>query len=227
MSQKFSGTGENMAKINLQTRGCEVDDAMQAHFAEKVENLEHHWPSEVDIEVRVSQHRGRFAAEITLHSEGLILRGEERASTLRQAFDSAVDKLDAQLCRFKEKSQARKRRHDNRDDVAGTIGKQTMTQAGLAPDGVSTNASSHISSNGNGINGVSSTQNGAPEAADDDGVVRVKRFSLKPMSAEEASLQMELLGHSFFVFRHHENHQVSVVYRRRDGGFGIIEPVAD
>ena len=61
----------------------------------------------------------------------------------------------------------------------------------------------------------------------DEEVVRVKRFALKPMSVQEAALQMGLLGHSFFVFRDAQNNQVSVVYRRRDGGYGLIEPVAD
>ncbi len=210
-----------MATINVQARGCEIDDEMQAHFEEKVEGLESHWPSEVETQVRVSLHRGRYRAEITLLSGGLIMRGEERASNLRQAFDAAVEKLNGQLHRYKEKSQGRTRRHDNRDDASGTIGKQTMTNAGLSPNGISTNAPS------NGTSSTRSAENGAAETGDDDDVVRVKRFALKPMSPEEASLQMGLLGHSFFVFRHAENDQVSVVYRRSNGGFGLIEPVSD
>lgn len=55
-------------------------------------------------------------------------------------------------------------------------------------------------------------------------LVRTKRFAVKPMDVEEALLQMELLGHDFFVFRNAENEEVSVVYKRRDGNFGLIEP---
>lgn len=208
-----------MAKINLQVRNCEVDEAMQEHFEEKVESLEKHWTGEVEAQVRISLLRGRYAAEITLLSGGLIMRGEERADNVRQAFDNAVAKLDGQLHRWKEKSQGRTRRHDNRDDVAGTIGKQALTGAGLAPAGISTNGGSSTGSNG--------SNQAAVDGHEDDGVVRVKRFALKPMSAEEASLQMGLLGHSFFVFRDAQSDQVSVVYRRRDGGFGLIEPVSD
>ncbi len=67
------------------------------------------------------------------------------------------------------------------------------------------------------------------EAADDSEeqngqIVRVKRFALKPMPAEEAVLQMNLLGHDFFVFTNSESNQVSVVYRRHDGNYGLIEP---
>lgn len=61
---------------------------------------------------------------------------------------------------------------------------------------------------------------------EDDGeprIVRVKRFSMKPMSIEEAALQMELLGHSFFVFTNDETEEMNVIYRRKDGNYGLIE----
>ena len=54
-------------------------------------------------------------------------------------------------------------------------------------------------------------------------IVRTKRFAVKPMSAEEAILQMNLLGHGFFVFRNTEDNAIAVVYRRNNGGYGIIE----
>ncbi len=55
-------------------------------------------------------------------------------------------------------------------------------------------------------------------------VVRTKRFAVKPMSVDEAILQMELLEHQFFLFRNEETAEINVVYRRRDGGFGLLEP---
>jgi putative sigma-54 modulation protein len=54
--------------------------------------------------------------------------------------------------------------------------------------------------------------------------VKIKRFSLKPMPVEEAIMQMNLLGHNFFVFTNSENNNVNVVYRRNDGAFGLLEP---
>jgi len=70
--------------------------------------------------------------------------------------------------------------------------------------------------------------NGAPplSAEEDTGdaqIVRTKQFAIKPMTAEEASLQMELLGHSFFLFTDAETTVASVVYRRHDGHVGVIE----
>ncbi len=55
-------------------------------------------------------------------------------------------------------------------------------------------------------------------------VVRTKRFALKPMDVEEAIMQMNLLGHSFFVFFNAESGEVNVLYRRKDGNYGLIEP---
>ncbi|WP_129600302.1 ribosome hibernation-promoting factor, HPF/YfiA family [Anaerophilus nitritogenes] len=59
---------------------------------------------------------------------------------------------------------------------------------------------------------------------DEAKIVKTKRFPVKPMDPEEAILQMELLGHSFFVFTNSETEEVSVVYKRKDGNYGLIEP---
>ena len=55
-------------------------------------------------------------------------------------------------------------------------------------------------------------------------IVKTKQFAVKPMSPEEAVLQLELIGHDFFVFQNAETDDVNVLYRRRDGNFGLIEP---
>ncbi len=55
-------------------------------------------------------------------------------------------------------------------------------------------------------------------------VVKTKRFAIKPMPVDEAVLQMSLLGHSFFVFSNADTEQVNVVYKRKDGNYGLIEP---
>ena len=57
-------------------------------------------------------------------------------------------------------------------------------------------------------------------------VVKVKTLEVEPMTEEEAILQLELLGHDFFVFRHVESDLVNVLYRRNDGDFGLIQPSA-
>ena len=55
-------------------------------------------------------------------------------------------------------------------------------------------------------------------------IIRTKKFGIKPMYPEDACVQMELLGHNFFVFFNAENEEVNVVYKRKDGSYGLIEP---
>ena len=64
----------------------------------------------------------------------------------------------------------------------------------------------------------------AGEDEEQEHVIRIKEFSLKPMSVEEAILEMNLLGHSFFVYENAETGEVNVVYRRSEDGYGLIVP---
>ena len=64
----------------------------------------------------------------------------------------------------------------------------------------------------------------APSEETEPVIVKTKQFAVKPMSPEEAVLQLELVGHDFFVFQDAESGEVNVVYRRRDGHYGLIEP---
>lgn len=62
------------------------------------------------------------------------------------------------------------------------------------------------------------------EAEDEFRIVRSKRFAVKPMTVEEAVLQMNMLGHQFFMFRNDETNVINLVYRRKDGDYGLLEP---
>ncbi len=63
------------------------------------------------------------------------------------------------------------------------------------------------------------------EPADQEIIIRTKQFEFKPMSAEDAVMQMNLLGHDFFVFTAIESGDTCVVYKRKDGAYGLIEPL--
>jgi putative sigma-54 modulation protein len=65
-----------------------------------------------------------------------------------------------------------------------------------------------------------------PVVADEDEplIVKTKQFAIGPMSPSDAVLQLELIGHDFFVFRNDETNEINVVYRRRDANYGLIEP---
>jgi putative sigma-54 modulation protein len=63
------------------------------------------------------------------------------------------------------------------------------------------------------------------EPADDYGIVKTKQFRVNPMDVQEAILQMNLLGHNFFMFRNTETGEINVVYKRNDGDYGVLEPI--
>lgn len=69
------------------------------------------------------------------------------------------------------------------------------------------------------------TEESERQEEDKPRIVKIKKFSIKPMSSAEASLQMELLGHDFYVFTNSETDEVNVVYRRKDSNYGLIEPL--
>jgi putative sigma-54 modulation protein len=130
----------------------------------------------------------RYRVEITSAAAGQIVRVESAGFDDRAALDVAVDKLERQLRRLKERLIARNRRASEKHLNAASGGVEEDSDAtGLRID-------------------------------------RIKRFLVKPMTPEEAALQMELLGHSFYLFLNAESDQYSVLYRRRGGSLGLIEP---
>lgn len=217
-----------LSSVHVQARGCEVDAALRAHFESKLQALDKVWSRIDDAQVRLRLERGQHVAEITLFAAGLVTRAEERAHDCRAAFDAACAKLQTQLSRYKDKVQGRARRQNNRDDVNGVVLHPKTAHDGEMPEGATLSpltapksapedTSSLFQEDGDSLSGDVGS----------DSLVRVKKFAIKPMSPDEAALQMDLLGHTFFVFRHAKDGAVGVVYKRSGGGYGLIDPVAD
>ena len=184
--------------VEVNAHGVEVGSAFRQYIEDKISSLEQIWPRIDDAHINLACERGVCSSEITLVSGGLITRGEMRAADPRVAFDSAVEKIAKQLRRYKKKAQTRERRHDNRNGLE-------LERASVAD-----------------MNGVPHEER---EEEHYDTHVRTKQFVVKPMSPDEAALQMDLLGHNFYVFRDAESNDVSVVYKRHSGGYGLLEPV--
>jgi putative sigma-54 modulation protein len=77
---------------------------------------------------------------------------------------------------------------------------------------------------GEGLGRLAKTTQEAAEEPEPK-IVKTKQIEVKPMTPEEATLQMELLGHDFFVFANSETDEVNIVYRRRDDNYGLIRPI--
>ena len=155
------------------------------------------------VEVDFSELRNRRVAdnqvcEVIVHLKRNFVKAHATASEPATALDLVIDKIEHQVARIKEKRVTRSHA-GRRNRVAPGV------DAGLAYDGAS-------------------------DADDEeerlvDRIVKTKQFTMKPMVPEEAALQMDLLGHDFFLFTNSENGHAAVIYRRRDGNLGLIETI--
>ena len=191
-------------ELQIQGKNLELSEHTRDYIARKLNRLGRHLPditmATVELERGNSRSQDRrIAAQITLDINGTMLRGEEQAPNAMAAIDSVIDMMDRRLERYKSKSY--------RSEQAKKAGKSASIRTLEAPDALP-------------------VQN-----TDDDGivdaeskVVRVKRFSIKPMTVEEAAFQMELLGHDFFMFLNGETDQHNLLYKRHDGDYGLIQP---
>lgn len=188
-------------ELIVKSRNGKVTDRQRNHIEEKLTRLERYLDriSKITVEVSEEQRRSEemFRVQATIIGDhGILLRADQRAPELYAAIDEVHDTLQRQIQRYKAK-------HWRRGKLRRQGGQ--FVEPALAP-------------NGNG---------GAPigEEEPTPRIVRTKEFQIKPMFSDEAVEQMELLGHSFFVFRDAETSQINVLYRRADGNYGLI--VAD
>lgn len=186
--------------MNVIIRGenIEVTPSLQDYAEKRIGKLEKyfHSPLPADARVNMRVHNTDQMVEVTIPLQGLLLRAEVGHNDMYAAIDQAVDKLDRQIKKYKTKIY-RKSRQDTRE-----VNRQLNSAASTA---------------------IRTEESEAPENDSQFEVVRTKRFVLKPMTVEEAILQMDMLGHTFFVFNNAENGATNVVYRRKDGRYGLID----
>ncbi|MEI2688448.1 MAG: ribosome-associated translation inhibitor RaiA [Anaerolineae bacterium] len=185
----------------IKGRNMEVNDRLREYVEKKIGKMNKYLPDAQEVRVELAEEKSRKASErevvqVTMRANGTLLRAEERNSDIYAAIDAVADKLHGQINRFKGK----RRRKIERAQVAAVEALETeFLSAAMAP--------------------------GAEEEDLFEGqIVRTKRFSMTPMSEEEAIDQMELLGHDFFVFYNATIDSVNVLYRRSDGNFGLLQP---
>ncbi|MDI6772460.1 MAG: ribosome-associated translation inhibitor RaiA [bacterium] len=185
--------------VRVQGKHIAVTDALRAYAEQKLAKLPRYFDRVQDAQVVLSvardSTRGRAqVVEVTVWCDGLVLRAEETSEDMYTSIDRAVDKLERQIEKFRSRIIEKRRLDESRRRRRA----EQSAESALAAQGM--------------------------ESSSEPRIVRVKRFAMKPMTPEEAVLQMELLGHLFFVFRHAGTQNISVLYKRHDGDFGLIEP---
>ncbi|MGZ9223554.1 MAG: ribosome hibernation-promoting factor, HPF/YfiA family [Anaerolineales bacterium] len=184
-------------KIETVARNMRLTDSTRDYIEKKAAKLERFLQEIDEIRVELSHIKSarsaqdRQVAQITVHGKGFILRSEERADDIHAAFDTALDKVQRQIDRYKGKH------YRGRGD--GRSAAEVVDEEELPLD---------------------ETGELLPLIA------RRKKFIVLPMTEDEAVEQMRLLGHdNFFVFFNAERNSIQVLYRRRNGSYGLIEPV--
>ena len=186
-------------EISYQYRNFdEGERRFEQHADPRLETLTRQYERIEAIRVTVAGQRNWRTVDLTVQVHGALLRAEERGSDELAAFDTAVARMERQLTRLKE------RQRDFGHESLRTLAVEEGGAGLVVPEAPAAVAEAPV------VEGLR--------------IVRTKAHSVKPMAPEEAALQMELLGHDFFVFVDGESGQVGVVYRRRDGGYGLIEP---
>jgi putative sigma-54 modulation protein len=188
-------------QLIVQGKNIQVTDRLREYVETKVDRLDRYLSTITDarMELATEQTRSqgdRQVAQLTIHSKGMMLRAEERSGDIFTSVDMVMDKMKRQIDRYKSK---------RRDRIRADRALDDQVEEALDLEEIEIDDEEEEES----LSGA---------------IVRVKRFQVAPMDPEEAVEQMELLGHDFFVFYNADGGQFNVVYRRRDGNYGLIQP---
>jgi putative sigma-54 modulation protein len=181
-------------QLQIKARNTEVSDAIRTYAHEKLSKLERQLKDSPRIELELAVERNPSIAACYVAEATVWTKGP-----VLRARESSPD-MRASIDRLEDKLARQVTRYRERRRRRGP-GRGEVPAAGRAIE-----LPALVGDN------------------EDDGIVKTKQFPVKPMAADEAVLQLELVGHDFFVFQNAESGDVNVVYRRRDGRYGLIEP---
>jgi putative sigma-54 modulation protein len=185
-------------KVNITFRHLEATDSLKQYALEKVERVNKYFEEPGDAHIVLSVDRHVHHADITIHAGQFVLRGKENSNDMYASLDLAMDKIERQLCRYKEKL---KRHHGkawvhHRQDLVNHRFRHNVLEM-TEPE--------------------KRSEEMGPR------VIRSNEFLAQPMSVDEAVMRVDLMNNEFLVFTNATSGEVNVVYRRKDGHYGLIE----
>ncbi len=181
-------------------RHVEVSPALRAHVEDHFQKLEHLFgnSSTARAHIIIDVVKNRHIAEILLHWREHTLTAKETNADMYRALTRCIDKIDTQAVKLKKKTIERKQNAKAVSAVAAAVdGAASASAEAAAADG--------------------STQR-QPR------IIQARRYAVKPMTPEEAVLSLGEDSNQFVVFRDSDTDRLSVLYRRKDGNFGLIQP---
>ena len=178
-------------------RHMEMTDALKAYIENGLQKIEAHFDKVIDADVVLDVEKHRHIAEINLHANGVRIHSREVTSDMYASVDAVLNKLEKQIRKFKDRI--------NRHQPRRTKEARDYMHAIIA------------------MGGAQEPVEDATEEAQSR-VIQRERIPMKPMSVDEAVMQLELVDDKFLVFSNAETSQVNVLYARDDSTYGLIEP---
>ena len=175
-------------KITVTGKKIEVRQSFKDHVEKKLAKFDKYFKDNAEAKVVIFKEPNRECVELTISSDGIIYRSEQKNTTFLNSLDDCIDIIERQI--RKNKTRLAKRLKSGAFDKAAE-------EEEYQPE--------------------------PEENEEGEFVVRYKSFKFKPMSVEEAILQMELLDHDFYIFENDVTGNTNVVYRRQNNEYGCIE----
>lgn len=184
-----------MATFNIRGKNVDVTQNLREYVEKRVGKITRYFENIEEVSVLLAVEKGRHIVEVTaeIPRSGLVLRGQESTADMYSSIDLVVEKLERQIRKQKTKLERRFRSGGFKGELIAE--EQKVARAEAAQE----------------------------EESEEYPVVKTKRFVVKPMDVQEAIMQMNLLNHSFFVFRDAQTENFCVVYKRNDGAYGLLE----
>jgi putative sigma-54 modulation protein len=201
-------------QLNITFRNLDSSDSLKDYAKDKVERVHKYLDRAGEAHVVLSLERHLHHADITIQSGAWLLRGREKSEDMYASIDLAMDKIERQLRRYKEKLKT----HHGRERVHHR--QELMNQLLVRYDVLS------IPPPEGHDKPLHTVARDVPEAPPGPTIVRTNELLIKPMTVEDAVMQMDLMNNDFLVFTNSVSNEMNVVYRRKDGLYGLIEASA-
>jgi putative sigma-54 modulation protein len=192
-------------ELQIRANGVKVTEGMREFIDRRISKLDRLADRVTDAMLELKTEKTRTGSEIstaqlTLRTGRHVLRSEAEDAEVARAIDIAIDKLIRQVRKYNDKRTTRRKETAPMNELVEPV----PVEAHLPEDFV--------------------FDEGGANAALASAVSRTKSFQMDPMGVETAIEQMELVGHDFFFFKNADDEKFSVLYRRRDGTYGLLSP---
>ncbi len=183
-------------QVSVTFRHIDSSDPLKEYAVDKTQRLSKYLSEPVEVHWVLSVEKIRHTAAATVTANGLRIKAQEETADLYSAIDSVLDKLENQVRKHKEKLKD----HHKQENVEASVDVMAPEEGAVGEDDSTLEA-------------VSSR------------VVTTRNVFIKPMSVEEATMQMEVADNDFLVFTNSSTNNVNVLYSRKDGNYGLIETI--